>query len=438
MKYHAPAAKEYEKTANGLKFYSLAYRKTGHLHSVASFSLDSSREVRLKWMASGLGGFMGAHPGLWDPTGTKPAQVYDVGYLSTGNAYGGSVLISENVWHFTRTTYNAGKYKTITATGNYDDKGGVKIQTKTGTYATGKKYNLSFRQGDPHNGPGPYIVLGEASINAAAKLVSIAVTPANPSIVKGVKQQFKAIGTYSDNSTKALTDTAIWSSTKINVATVSSAAGSKGLATSVAAGSTTVAAAVGTVSGSTTLTVTDPLSMDTTNWKYFSDSDMKYHAPAAKEYEKTANGLKFYSLAYRKTGHLHSVASFSLDSSREVRLKWMASGLGGFMGAHPGLWDPTGTKPAQVYDVGYLSTGNAYGGSVLISENVWHFTRTTYNAGTYKTITATGNYDDKGGVMIQTKTGTYATGKKYNLSFRQGDPHKGPGPYIVLGDASIK
>ncbi len=36
-------------------------------------------------------------------------------------------------------------------------------------------------------------------------LVSIAVTPANPSIAKGLSEQFRATGTYSDHSTQMLT-----------------------------------------------------------------------------------------------------------------------------------------------------------------------------------------------------------------------------------------
>jgi hypothetical protein len=89
-----------------------------------------------------------------------------------------------------------------------------------------------------------------------ATLVSIAVTPVNPSIAKGTKQQFTATGTYSDNSTQNLTATVTWSSSNTGIATVSNAAGSNGLATSVATGTTTISATSGSESGSTTLTVT--------------------------------------------------------------------------------------------------------------------------------------------------------------------------------------
>ena len=46
----------------------------------------------------------------------------------------------------------------------------------------------------------------------AAALVSIAVTPANPSIAKGLTQQFTATGTFTDNSTQNLTSQVTWAS----------------------------------------------------------------------------------------------------------------------------------------------------------------------------------------------------------------------------------
>src|SRR5713101_6834385 len=86
-------------------------------------------------------------------------------------------------------------------------------------------------------------------------LSSISVTPANPSVTRGLTQQFTATGTYTDNSTQNLTNTATWTSGTTTVATINSA----GLATTVATGSSTIKATSGTISGSTTLTVTAPV-----------------------------------------------------------------------------------------------------------------------------------------------------------------------------------
>ena len=86
----------------------------------------------------------------------------------------------------------------------------------------------------------------------AAVLVSIAVTPANPSIAVGQQQQFTATGTYTDGSHQNLTGTAIWTSSATSVATISAG----GLANAVAAGTTTIKATSGSISGTTALTVT--------------------------------------------------------------------------------------------------------------------------------------------------------------------------------------
>src|SRR5207237_9612068 len=90
----------------------------------------------------------------------------------------------------------------------------------------------------------------------AATLTSITVTPANPSIAMGTTQQFKATGTFSDNSTQDLTTTAVWSSDNTGVATISNTAGSQGLATPVAIGTANIAATSGAISGATQVTVT--------------------------------------------------------------------------------------------------------------------------------------------------------------------------------------
>jgi hypothetical protein len=100
-------------------------------------------------------------------------------------------------------------------------------------------------------------ISGSTSLTVTATaptLVSIAVTPANPSIAKGTTKQFTATGTFSDNSTQNLTSTATWSSLTTTVATITSG----GLATGVGTGTSTIKAASGAISGTTTLTVTAP------------------------------------------------------------------------------------------------------------------------------------------------------------------------------------
>ncbi len=95
---------------------------------------------------------------------------------------------------------------------------------------------------------------GTLTIGAAA-LTSIAVTPANPSVAKGLTQQFIATGTYTDGSNADLTSSATWASSNTTTATITSF----GLASATAAGTTTISASFASLVGSTPLTVTGPV-----------------------------------------------------------------------------------------------------------------------------------------------------------------------------------
>jgi len=77
------------------------------------------------------------------------------------------------------------------------------------------------------------------------------VAPGAASIQAGSAQQFSAMGTYSDGSSKDITATVQWSSSNASVASVSSS----GMANGAASGLTTVIAQSGTVQGTASLTV---------------------------------------------------------------------------------------------------------------------------------------------------------------------------------------
>src|SRR5258708_4303482 len=91
--------------------------------------------------------------------------------------------------------------------------------------------------------------------SSALVLQSITVTPTASTLPVESTLQFKATGTYSGGPTQDLTSSVTWSST--TPATASISAG--GLATSVACGMTTIKATSGSIRGTTTLTVTPPL-----------------------------------------------------------------------------------------------------------------------------------------------------------------------------------
>jgi len=147
----------------------------------------------------------------------------------------------------------------FTATGTYSD-GGSQDLTSSATWLssnpaaatiTAAGLATGVAQGTSQISAGSAGVTGITTLTVgAATLLSIAVTPSNPSIPKGTTQQFTASGNYSDGSTVDLTNSVSWSSSDTSVATITSG----GLASALKQGSTTISASSG-VTGSTTLTV---------------------------------------------------------------------------------------------------------------------------------------------------------------------------------------
>jgi len=87
----------------------------------------------------------------------------------------------------------------------------------------------------------------------SATLVSLAIAPANSSMPADATKQFSATGTFSDNSTQDMTQLVLWSSSTPSVATITN----QGLSSSLSTGNTTIQAMFGSVSDSTTLTVSN-------------------------------------------------------------------------------------------------------------------------------------------------------------------------------------
>jgi uncharacterized protein YjdB len=85
-----------------------------------------------------------------------------------------------------------------------------------------------------------------------ATLTNVVVTPVTTVVGINGNVQFTATGIFSDNSTQDLTSQAVWSSSNASFALIDAG----GLASGLSAGTTTITASYGSVSGSATLTVT--------------------------------------------------------------------------------------------------------------------------------------------------------------------------------------
>jgi hypothetical protein len=156
----------------------------------------------------------------------------------------------------------------------------VQVQfTATGTFANGDTQNLtaaaiwtssSLSVATVSNAQGSFglatgVQAGSATISAVfagqvgtasltvtnATLVSVVVNPASASISTGASQQFAATGTFSDGSTAGITTTSVWTSSNNSVATIDS----RGVASGIASGTSTITAAMNGVNSTAVLTV---------------------------------------------------------------------------------------------------------------------------------------------------------------------------------------
>src|SRR5579864_4879265 len=155
-----------------------------------------------------------------------------------------------------------GAVQQFTATGKYSD-GSSKDLTASAQWKTSDS-NIASVAGGKVTGVGAGTVMVTATsgklsasatlkVNSAAtNLASISVSPTASSLPVNTSQQFTATGTYKDGSSRDLTALVSWASTFSSIATVDVT----GVATVMSAGSTTISASLGGITGSTSLTVT--------------------------------------------------------------------------------------------------------------------------------------------------------------------------------------
>jgi trimeric autotransporter adhesin len=155
-----------------------------------------------------------------------------------------------------------GTLQQFTATGTYSDHSSQDI-TDSVTWSSSDISVASIAGG----GLATALTLGSVTISAtsgsvsgsttvnvqSAVLSSITVRPVNNKIAPFTSQQFQAIGTYTDGSTHNVTGQVSWTSSNTAVATI----GGSGRAKALIPGPTTITATLGSISGSSTLDVSN-------------------------------------------------------------------------------------------------------------------------------------------------------------------------------------
>jgi len=164
-----------------------------------------------------------------------------------------------------QSTVPLGESEQLTATGNYSD-GSTQNLTQSAAWSSS-----SLSVGVSMQGIATGRSLGVAQVSAAcqgvtgsttltvgaAALLSIAVSPNQYSLPAGDSKQLIAVGSFSNGTTQNLTQSATWSSSSA-VASVSAT----GMVTTNAAGSSTITASAGGVTGSANLTVTPAVAVE--------------------------------------------------------------------------------------------------------------------------------------------------------------------------------
>jgi hypothetical protein len=162
----------------------------------------------------------------------------------------------------TSKTVAAGLTQQYSATGQYSDGSSNTVSSVTWSTSNNALATVSttglvttIKQGSVTLTAASGTITGDTSLTVGPpNLMSISVTPSNPSISSGQTEQFSATGSYSDGSKQNLSGLT-WTSATTTVASINSA----GLATGVSVGTSVIQAALSGVDGSTTLTVTAPV-----------------------------------------------------------------------------------------------------------------------------------------------------------------------------------
>ena len=232
--------------------------------NLSDFQVSSTCPVRPKMLAAGASctasvtfqptttGTRSGTLSFVDSGGNSPQVVTLVGTGSASNLV--SIAVSPS-----SASVGLGATEQFSAMGTYSDHTTQNLtlsatwsssSSAIATVSTGLASTLAQGTAYISAASGTITGAGKLTVTAPA-LVSIAITPANPSLSVGMTQQMTATGTYTDGSSQDLTGSVAWSSTTKSIATISAT----GMVTAVSAGSDAIKATFTSVTGTTQVTV---------------------------------------------------------------------------------------------------------------------------------------------------------------------------------------
>jgi hypothetical protein len=242
---------------------TLSLGTNGTLHAIATMSDGTTQDMTATatWNSTPVAVATVAQGNI-SSVAKGAAQVSAVYQGLTGNAsitVGPPALVSIAVSP-NQSSLPLGETEQLVASGTYTD-GSVQnlTQSATWTSAAATIATVSASGGVVSKGTGTATIsatsgsiVGSASVKVAAPVVvSVNIAPATLAMIVNSNRPLQATATFSDGTTQNVTTTATWTATPPNIATISNA----GIVSAMQVGSTTIAAQVGSVTGSDALTV---------------------------------------------------------------------------------------------------------------------------------------------------------------------------------------
>ncbi|MBF0344255.1 MAG: VCBS repeat-containing protein [Nitrospirae bacterium] len=174
---------------------------------------------------------------------------------------------------------------------------------------------------------------------------------------------------------------------------------------------------------------TEIIPLTTENW-------LGYSQYGTVDVAAVADGIQINGYGIRQ-GSLEKTKNTYDFTDSETYIKWKAHGAG-YMKAVVGI----GNVASEVITNGNTTTDHSVGGSTLIVDDTWYYTRIKINSDnvTYKSITATNSYDNSGGTVFTSLTGSITTPSSFQngviyASLAENDG--GTASYMVIGEAKI-
>jgi hypothetical protein len=155
---------------------------------------------------------------------------------------------------------------------------------------------------------------------------------------------------------------------------------------------------------------------------------------------KVADGLKVYASAYRLGGWLMQKKRVDF-SGKVVYMKWKVNVGHEFADIHAVFYPTTDAAPdfyKKYTLLSYLSTRNQWDESVKIPYGEdWYYTRIVFEKDSITSFTATDNYDNKAGVVIQ-KFRKPLSNPVGHIGMSFNDVYAGASAWFVLGELYIR